>query len=122
MNIMIVRKAKKLKRLIIKFIKLMTINPHDVPLGYYRYKELSIGDLVQWSELANGLRDKSKKIGIVSELYIEHRGRREVAFAKEHELTKSKSNLTLLGKTREVLVMNLELLSKVSYKNGKISL
>jgi hypothetical protein len=119
---MIVRKAKKLKRLIIKFIKLMKLNQHDTPLGYYKYKELSIGDLVQWSELADNLNKKSKKVGIVSELYVEHRGRREVAIAKVHEVTNSKPNLAALGAGKEILVINLEILSKVNTKNGKISL
>tara|TARA_R100001594_G_C3966502_1_gene246726 strand:+ start:302 stop:670 length:369 start_codon:yes stop_codon:yes gene_type:complete len=122
MNIMIVRRIKKIKKLIFTIINAMKINQHDTPLGYHKYRELSIGDLVQWSELSDNFKQKSKKVGIISDLYVEHRGRREVAIAKVHELTNSKPNLTILGVGKEVLVINLEILSKVNTKNDEISL
>ena len=117
-----INKIKKLTKLIIGFISAMTINPHDLPLGYEKYKRLSIGDLVKWTELSDNWKDKSQKIGIIAELYVEHRGRREVAIAKIHEITNSRTNLALLGKPKEVLVMNLEILSKVATKDDEISI
>jgi hypothetical protein len=119
---MSINRIKKVKTLIIKIIKAMMKNPHDTPLGYIKYQQLSIGDLVEWSELSSDMREKSQKVGIISELYIEHRGRREVAIARVHELTNSKTNLSLLGRSKEVLAMNLEILSKVSTKNDEFSL
>ena len=97
-------------------------NAHDTPLGYIKFQELSIGDLVEWGELNSDMREKSQKVGIISDLYIVHRGRREVAIARVHELTNSKTNFSLLGQSKEVLAMNLEILSKVNTKNDEFSL
>ena len=84
-------------------------------------ERLDVGDLVQWSELGPNGYDQEKKIGVIAELYLEKRGSRNVALAKINEIVKSKSNLSLLGQQKEVLVVSLHVLSKVSKQNELLS-
>ena len=46
----------------------------------------------------------------------------EVALANVHEITNSKNNLALLGRQKEVLVVNLAILSKVGANNELFSI
>jgi len=84
-------------------------------------ERLDVGDLVQWSELGPNGYKQEKKVGIIAELYLEKRGSRNVALAKINEIVKSKNNLSLLGKQKEVLVVSLHVLSKVSKQNELLS-
>ncbi len=88
----------------------------EEPFGFKNLKKLDVGDLVRWSELEKTGYKQEKKVGIISELYLEQRGNRNVAIAKVHEVT-NKKNLSPMGRQREILVVNLELLSKVGTKN-----
>ena len=84
-------------------------------------ERLDVGDLVQWSELGPNGYQQEKKVGVIAELYLEKRGSRNVALAKINEIVKSKNNLSLLGKQKEVLVVSLHVLSKVSKQNELLS-
>ena len=64
----------------------------------------------------------NQKIGIIYDLYLDRRGNRDVALANVHEITNSKNNLALLGRQKEVLVVNLEILSKVGANNELFSI
>ena len=64
---------------------------------------------------------KEKKIGVIAELYLEKRGTRNVALARINEIVKSKNNLSLLGREKEILVVSLQVLSKVSKENEQLS-
>lgn len=93
----------------------------EEPFGIKSMERLDVGDLVQWSELGPNGYDQEKKIGVIAELYLEKRGSRNVALAKINEIVKSKSNLSLLGQQKEVLVVSLHVLSKVSKQNELLS-
>ena len=93
----------------------------EEPFGIKSMERLDVGDLVQWSELGPNGYDQEKKIGVIAELYLEKRGSRNVALAKIKEIVKSKSNLSLLGRQKEVLVVSLHVLSKVSKQNELLS-
>ena len=84
-------------------------------------ERLDVGDLVQWSELGPNGYQQEKKVGVIAELYLEKRGSRNVALARINEIVKSKNNLSLLGKQKEVLVVSLHVLSKVSNQNEELS-
>jgi len=94
---------------------------NEEPFGIKSMERLDVGDLVQWSELGPNGYEQEKKIGVIAELYLEKRGSRNVALAKINEIVKSKSNLSLLGKQKEVLVVSLHVLSKVSKQNELLS-
>ena len=93
----------------------------EEPFGIKSMERLDIGDLVQWSELGPDGYGQEKKIGIIAELYLEKRGSRKVALARINEIVKSKNKLSLLGREREVLVVSLHVLSKVSKENELLS-
>ena len=93
----------------------------EEPFGIKSMERLDVGDLVQWSELGPNGYDQEKKIGVIAELYLEKRGSRNVALAKINEIVKSKNNLSLLGKQKEVLVVSLHVLSKVNKQNELLS-
>ena len=93
----------------------------EEPFGIQSMERLDVGDLVQWSELGPNGYDQEKKIGVIAELYLEKRGSRNVALAKINEIVKSKSNLSLLGRQKEVLVVSLHVLSKVNKQNELLS-
>ena len=93
----------------------------EEPFGIKSMERLDVGDLVQWSELGPNGYEQEKKIGVIAELYLEKRGSRNVALAKINEIVKSKNNLSLLGKQKEVLVVSLHILSKVSKQNELLS-
>ena len=93
----------------------------EEPFGIKSMERLDVGDLVQWSELGPNGYEQEKKIGVIAELYLEKRGSRNVALAKINEIVKSKNNLSLLGKQKEVLVVSLHVLSKVSKQNDLLS-
>ena len=93
----------------------------EEPFGIKSMERLDVGDLVQWSELGPNGYEQEKKIGVIAELYLEKRGSQNVALAKINEIVKSKNNLSLLGKQKEVLVVSLHVLSKVSKQNELLS-
>ena len=93
----------------------------EEPFGIKSMERLDVGDLVQWSELGPNGYEQEKKIGVIAELYLEKRGSRNVALAKINEIVKSKNNLSILGKQKEVLVVSLHVLSKVSKQNELLS-
>jgi len=113
------RFAKRIKNKIKQLIK----TPLDEePFGIRSLERLDVGDLVKWSELSARGYSKEPKFGIISELYLDKRGNRDVALARVYTITNSKNNLSLLGNEKEVLVVNLELISKVGTKNEQFSL
>jgi len=93
----------------------------EKPFGIKSMERLDVGDLVQWSELGPNGYQQEKKVGVIAELYLEKRGSRNVALAKINEIVKSKSNLSLLGNQKEVLVVSLHVLSKVNNQNEELS-
>ena len=93
----------------------------EEPFGIKSMERLDVGDLVQWSELGPNGYQQEKKIGVIAELYLEKRGSRNVALAKINEIVKSKNNLSLLGRQKEVLVVSLHVLSKVNNQNEELS-
>ena len=94
---------------------------NEEPFGIRTMERLDVGDLVQWSELSKDYKENEKKIGIISELYLEKRGNRNVALARINEIVKNKKNLSLLGKEKEVLVVSLHILAKVKKENEQLS-
>ncbi len=93
----------------------------EEPIGIKSMERLDVGDLVQWSELGPNGYEQEKKIGVIAELYLEKRGTRNVAHARINEIVKSKNNLSLLGRQKEILVVSLHVLSKVSKQNEELS-
>ena len=91
------------------------------PFGIKSMERLDVGDLVQWSELGPNGYEQEKKIGVIADLYLEKRGTRNVALARINEIVKSKNNLSLLGRQKEILVVSLHVLSKVSKQNEELS-
>ena len=65
--------------------------------------------------------EQEKKIGVIADLYLEKRGTRNVALARINEIVKSKNNLSLLGRQKEILVVSLHVLSKVNKQNEELS-
>ena len=94
---------------------------NEEPFGIRSMERLDVGDLVQWSELGPNGYQQEKKVGVIAELYLEKRGSRNVALAKINEIVKSKNNLSLLGRQKEILVVSLHVLSKVSKQNEELS-
>ena len=94
---------------------------NEEPFGIKSMERLDVGDLVQWSELGPNGYQQEKKVGVIAELYLEKRGSRNVALAKINEIVKSKNNLSLLGRQKEILVVSLHVLSKVSKQNEELS-
>ncbi len=93
----------------------------EEPFGIKSMERLDVGDLVQWSELGPNGYEQEKKIGVIADLYLEKRGTRNVALARINEIVKSKNNLSLLGRQKEILVVSLHVLSKVNKKNEFLS-
>ena len=93
----------------------------EEPFGIKSMERLDVGDLVQWSELGPNGYEQEKKIGVIADLYLEKRGTRNVALARINEIVKSKNNLSLLGRQKEILVVSLHVLSKVSKQNELLS-
>jgi hypothetical protein len=115
----LVQFAKKITSKIKKMIKTPL---NEEPFGIRSLERLDVGDLVKWTELAANGREKEYKIGIIYDLYLARRGNRDIALANIHEITNSKNNLALLGKQKEVLVVNLEIMSKVGTNNELFSI
>ena len=114
--------AKFAERIKEKCRKMMKTPLNEEPFGFRSLERLDIGDLVAWSELSANGREKDQKIGIIYDLYLDRRGNRDVALANVHEITNSKNNLVLLGRQKEVLVVTLEILSKVNTNNELFSI
>jgi hypothetical protein len=93
----------------------------EEPFGIKSMERLDVGDLVQWSELGPNGYEQEKKIGVIADLYLEKRGTRNVALARINEIVKSKNNLSLLGRQKEILVVSLHVLSKVNKQNEELS-
>ena len=110
------------KRIASKIKKMIKTPLNEEPFGFRSLERLDIGDLVAWSELSANGREKDQKIGIIYDLYLDRRGNRDVALANVHEITNSKNNLVLLGRQKEVLVVTLEVLSKVDTNNELFSI
>ena len=114
--------AKFAKRIVDKIKQMIKTPLNEEPFGIRSLERLDIGDLVTWSELSANGREKDQKIGIIYDLYLDKRGNRDVALANVHEITNSKNNLALLGRQKEVLVVTLEILSKVDTNNELLSI
>ena len=114
--------AKFAERLKAKISKMIKTPLAEEPFGFRSLERLDVGALVAWSELSANGREKDQKIGIIYDLYLDRRGSRDVALANVHEITNSKNNLALLGRQKEVLVVNLEILSKVGTNNELFSI
>ena len=114
--------AKFAERIKEKFRKMMKTPLNEEPFGFRSLERLDIGDLVAWSELSANGQEKDQKIGIIYDLYLDRRGNRDVALANDPEITNTKNKLALLGRQKEVLVVNLEILSKVGANNELFSI
>ena len=110
-----------IKNILKRFMSFRKTPLDEEPFGIRTMERLDVGDLVQWSELGQNGYDQEKKIGIIADLYLEQRGSRNVALARINEVSRSKHNLSLLGCEKEVLVVSLQVLSKVSEKNEQLS-
>ena len=87
----------------------MFSNDNDI-FGYSQYIKLKIGDFVSWTELPNDKiivsPDKIKKFGIISYLYVAHRGDRRVAIARVVPF-----NDTV--REKDILVISLQIVHKI---------
>ena len=113
---------RTIKKILKRFMSFKKTPLNEEPFGFRSLERLDIGDLVAWSELSINGREKEQKIGIIYDLYLDRRGNRDVALANVHEITNSKNNLALLGRQKEVLVVNLAILSKVGANNELFSI
>jgi len=94
----------------------------EEPFGKEVMDRLSIGDLVKWTELSGIIIGEAYNMGIISELYLEKRGNRLVALARIN-MTAASGKKNIPNKERNILVVNLEVLSKIGErKNGRYSL
>ena len=94
----------------------------EEPFGKEAMEKLNVGDLVKWTDLRKGYDEDPYVMGIISELYLEKRGNRFVALAKIN-MTATGGKNTLPNKEVDILVVNLEVLSKIGErKNGRYSL
>ncbi len=86
----------------------MFSNDNDV-FGYSQYLKLKIGDFVSWTELPTEkiiiTPDKIKKFGVISHLYIAHRGDRRVAIARVVPFNDS-------AREKDILVISLQIVQK----------
>jgi len=89
----------------------------EEPFGIRAMERFNVGDLVRWTELKAESRDERDEVGVIFDLYLKKRGTREVALAKIHVVKNNKNRLSLLGEEKEILVVNLELLSKGGLEN-----
>lgn len=87
----------------------MFSNDNDI-FGYSQYLKLKIGDFVSWTELPTDkiivTLDKIKKFGVISHLYIAHRGSRRVAIATVVPFNDS------IGE-KDILVISLQIIHKI---------
>jgi hypothetical protein len=94
----------------------------EEPFGKAAMEKLNVGDLVKWTDLKNIIDGTSYNMGIVSDLYLEKRGNRLVALAKIN-MTSTSGNNDFPDKEVDILVVNLEVLSKIGERNnGRYSL
>ena len=92
----------------------------EEPFGKEAMEKLNVGDLVKWTDLKRGYDEDPYVMGIISELYLEKRGGRFVA---KINMTSTGGKNTLPNKEVDILVVNLEVLSKIGErKNGRYSL
>lgn len=94
----------------------------EKPFGKEAMEKLNVGDLVKWTDLKRGCDGDPFVMGIISELYLEKRGNRFVALAKIN-MTATGGNNDFPNKEVDILVVNLEVLSKIGEReNGRYSL
>ena len=94
----------------------------EEPFGKEVMEKLNVGDLVKWTDLKRGCDGDPFVMGIISELYLEKRGGRLVALAKIN-MTATGGNNDFPNKEVDILVVNLEVLSKIGEReNGRYSL
>jgi|LWDU01.1.fsa_nt_gi hypothetical protein len=107
----------------------MALNKEKPVFGSRHAKKLNIGDLVYWVEWiwdptikatekdADPLRShKSKRFGVISELYVDDRDIRRVAMVKVVPMN-SKDNKRIYEKS--LIVTSVKLVSKGGYISGK---
>ena len=91
----------------------------EEPFGKEAMEKLNVGDLVKWTDLRRGYEGDPYVMGIISELYLEKRGGRLVALAKIN-MTATGGNNDFPNKEVDILVVNLEVLSKIGEReNGR---
>ena len=86
---------------------------NEAPFGIRSLERLNIGDFVRWRELSDDGRVKKPLFGLITDLYVEMRGNRNVALAKVAQISSYKNNLAAMGKEKEILAVCLELVSGV---------
>ena len=90
----------------------------ETPFGKEKMDTLDIGDMVKWRILATDLDKESFRMGIITNLFLETMGNREVAIAEVlTTLTNDEEHVN--NSMEKVLVINLDLVSKAGGNNGK---
>jgi hypothetical protein len=121
-----VKKRKTIKKLIKKLLsktKNKAVNLKktilsEEPFGIRAMENLSVGDLVKWTGLCHMRKEKSEKVGIISELYLKKRGNREVALARVYVVRDNSRKSVSVNREEEILVVNLEVLSRIGEKRN----
>ena len=91
----------------------------EEPFGKEKMDTLDVGDMVKWRILSTDLDKESFKMGIITNLFLETMGNREVAIAEILATLTSDEEHVINNSMERVLVINLDLVSKAGVNNGK---
>jgi len=91
----------------------------EEPFGKEKMDTLDIGDMVKWRILYTDLDKESFRMGIITNLFLETMGNREVAIAEILATLTSDEEHVINNSMERVLVINLDLVSKAGVNNGK---
>jgi len=91
----------------------------ETPFGKEKMDSLDIGDMVKWRILAADLDKEAFRMGIITNLFLETRGNREVAVAEILTTLTNDEEHVINNSMEKVLVVNLDLVSKAGGNNGK---
>ena len=92
---------------------------NEEPFGKEKMDTLDVGDMVKWRILSTDLDKESFKMGIITNLFLETMGNREVAIAEILATLTSDEEHVINNSMERVLVINLDLVSKAGVNNGK---
>mgnify|MGYP004009090035 FL=1 len=91
----------------------------EEPFGKEKMDTLDIGDMVKWRILSTDLDKESFRMGIITNLFLETMGNREVAIAEILTTLTNDEEHVINNSMERVLVINLDLVSKAGGNNGK---
>jgi hypothetical protein len=91
----------------------------EKPFGKEKMDTLDIGDMVKWRILSTDLDKECFKMGIITNLFLETMGNREVAMAEVLATLTNDEEHVINNSMEKILVINLDLVSKAGGNNGK---